>query len=99
MHNGSFDIDGVRLPPGSSVTGFSMFARDKGATVNMSFNTPMSPDQTRSYFVDQFKEKGVEAAISGDSVTGKSKDGSPFTISVTPGASGSQGKVDIESKD
>src|SRR5437588_7659267 len=43
MHNGNFDIDGVKLMPGSSVTGFSVFARDKGSTVNMAFTAPASP--------------------------------------------------------
>ncbi len=98
VHEGSFDIDGVKLMPGSQVTGFSVFARDQGATVNMSFNSPGSPDQVRSYFVDHFKDKGVEAALSGDSVTGKSKDGSPFTIEVSPAPNGSQGKIEIQSK-
>ena len=99
MHNGSFDIDGVKLMPGSQVTGFSVFARDHGATVNMTFNAPAPPDQVRSYFVDQFKEKGVQAALAGNAVKGTSKDGSAFTIDVSPGASGSQGKVLIEDKD
>jgi hypothetical protein len=99
MHNGNFDIDGVKLMPGSQVTGFSMFARDHGATVNMTFNAPGSPDQVRSYFVDQFKDKGVEAALAGDAVKGKSKDGSAFTIDVSPAPNGSQGKIDIQSND
>ena len=99
MHNGNFDIDGVKLPPGSSVTGLSVFARDKGSTVNMSFNAPGSPDQVRSYFVDQFKKQGVEAALAGNAVSGKSKDGNSFTIEVSPGANGSQGKIVIEDKD
>src|SRR5216117_3725296 len=88
MHKGDFDIDGVKLMPGSSVTGFSVFARDKGSTVNMSFASPASPDAVRSFFVDQFKQKGVEAALAGDAVSGKTKDGSPFTIQVGPAANG-----------
>jgi hypothetical protein len=99
MHNGNFDIDGVKLMPGSSVTGFNMDAHDQGATINMSFTAPASPDQVRSYFVEQFKKRGAEAALAGDAVTGKSKDGSPFTIQVGPAGSGSQGKINIESKD
>src|SRR5437762_7904634 len=71
MHKGDFDIDGVKLMPGSSVTGFSVFARDKGSIVNMSFIAPGSPDDVRSYFVDQFKQKGVEVALAGDAVSGK----------------------------
>src|SRR6058998_2079542 len=44
MHNGDFDIDGVKLMPGSQVTGFSVFAKDNGSTVNMAFTAPASPD-------------------------------------------------------
>jgi len=65
----------------------------------MSFNTPTSPDDTRSYFVDQFKKQNVEAALAGDSVTGTTKDGDPFTIQVSPTANGSQGKIVIQDKD
>jgi hypothetical protein len=98
MHNGNFDIDGVKLMPGSSVTGFSLDAQHEGATVNMTFNAPASPDAVRSYFVDQFKQKGVEAALAGDAVTGKSKDGSPFVINVSSAAGGSAGTIEIHSK-
>jgi hypothetical protein len=99
MHNGNIDIDGVKLMPGSQVTGFSVFARDKGATVNMSFTAPAAPDQVRSYYVDEFKKQGVEAGLAGDSVTGKSKDGSPFTIQVASADSGSRGTIVIHSND
>jgi hypothetical protein len=99
MHGGNFDIDGVKLMPGSSVTGFNLDSRDRGATVDMSFNAPGSPDDVRSYFLDQFKQKGVEAALAGESISGKSKDGSPFIIHVTPAPNGSKGIISIQSKD
>ena len=99
MHNGNIDIDGVRLMPGSSVTGFNVNAGDKGARVQMSFTAPASPDEVRSYFVDQFRKQGVEAAIAGDAVSGKSKDGNPFVIQVNPAANGSQGRIEIQDKD
>ena len=99
MHNGNVDIDGVKLMPGSSVTGFNVDAHDHGATVNLSFTAPASPEEVRSYFLDQFKKQGLEVALAGDAVAGKSKDGSPFTIQVSQAASGSQGKIVIQSKD
>lgn len=100
MHKGNIDIDGVKLMPGSSVTGFSVLAgNDKGANVTMAFAAPASPDQVRSYYLDQFRKQGVEVALNGDSVTGKSKDGSPFTINVAPGANGSKGQIQIRDKD
>jgi len=99
MHNGNVDIDGVKLMPGSSVTGFNMDAHDKGATVNMSFTSPASPDEVRSYFLGQFKKQGDEAALAGDSVNGKSKDGGSFTIQVSPSTNGSAGRIVIQSRD
>ncbi|SRR5260221_7683706 len=99
MHEGDVDIDGVKLMPGSQVTGFNVDSHNDVSNVDMSFTAPASPDQVRSYFVDQFKKQGVDASMSGDSVTGKSKDGGRFTIQVTPAASGSQGKIVAQDKD
>lgn len=99
MHNGNFDIDGVKLMPGSQVTGFSMFAADKGADVTMAFTAPASPDDVRSYYVEQFRKQGVEAALAGDAVQGKTSDGSPFAIHVSPGPGGSQGRIEVQDKD
>jgi hypothetical protein len=99
MHGGDVDIDGVKLMPGSSVNGFSVFAGDKGATVNLAFTAAASPDDVRSYYVGEFRKKGVEAALPGNTITGRSKDGSDFTIQVAPAAKGSQGKIVVHDKD
>jgi len=99
MHKGDVDMNGVKLMPGSAVTGFSVFARDKGSIVNMAFTAPASPDNVRAYYIDQFKTQGVEAAIRGDAVTGKTKDGGAFTIHVSPARNGSQGTIEIQDKD
>ncbi len=99
MHNGNIDIDGVKLMPGSSVTGFSVDAGDKGANVKMAFTAPASPDDVRSYYLDQFKKQAVEAALAGDSVAGKTKDGSAFTIRVAPGGTGSAGRIEVQEQD
>jgi len=99
MHNGNFDIDGVKLMPGSQVTGFNVESHNDVTNVDMSFSAPARPDKVRSYFVEQFKAKGIEAALSGDTVTGKSKDGNPFTIQVSPRSGGSQGKIVVQDND
>jgi len=98
MHNSNFDIDGVKLMPGSSVTGFDLNAHDEAATVQMSFTAPASPDEVRSYFLDQFRKKGDQVTRAGDAVTGQSKDGDRFTIHVSPASNGSRGKIDIQSR-
>ena len=99
MHEGDVDIDGVKLMPGSQLTGFNLDSHNDVSNVDMSFSATASPDEVRSYYLDQFKKQGAEAAIAGDAVTGKSKDGSPFTIQVSPAANGSTGKITIQDKD
>src|SRR5690349_13585377 len=99
MHEGDVDIDGVKMMPGSSLTGFNLDSHNDVSNVEMSFTSTASPDEVRSYYVDQFKKQGVEAAIAGDAVTGKSKDGGPFTIQVSPAQTGSAGKIVIQDKD
>src|SRR5206468_3774312 len=84
MNKGNIDIDGVKLMPGSQVTGFNVESHNDVSNVDMSFTAPASPDQVRSYFVDQFKKQGAEVSLAGNMVTGKSKDGNPFTIDVSP---------------
>lgn len=96
MRQGDVDIDGVKLMPGSKVTAFNLDSRNHVSNVDMSFIAPAAPDEVRAYFVDQFRKKGVEATISGNSVTGKSRGGEPFTIQITPAAGGSQGKIIIQ---
>jgi hypothetical protein len=99
MHNGEFDIDGVRMIPGGKVTGVSVFAADKGSDVDIAFSAPASPDQVRAYFLDQFKHKGASVAQAGDAITGKTRDGSEFKIDVGAAGSGSQGKITIHDND
>ena len=99
MHEGDVDIDGVKLMPGSAMSGFSMDAGDKKATVNIAFTASASPDQVRAYYLDQFKKQGVEAALAGDAISGRSRDGDAFMIEVTPAPNGSQGKIVIHDAD
>ena len=99
IHSGQFDIDGVKMIPGATMTGFHLDSANKVSNVNMTFTAPQTPDEVRSYFVDQFRKQGVETALAGDAVTGKSKDGSPFTIKVAQAGGGSQGTITIQDKD
>jgi len=97
MENGEFDIDGVKMIPGGTMSGFNVDAGDKGATVHLAFKAPASPENVRSYFLDQFKAKGVTASASGTAVSGTTKDGDPFVIDVAPAAQGSTGTITIQS--
>lgn len=99
MDKGDIDIDGVKLMPGSQVTGFNLDSHNDVSNVEMAFTATASPDQVRAYYLDQFKQKGIEASLSGGAVTGKSKDGNPFRIDIGPAANGSQGKIVVQDHD
>jgi len=99
MHEGDMDIDGVKLMPGSKMTGFNLDSHNDVSNVELAFTSPAPPEKVRAYYVDQFKQKGVEASVSGDAVIGKSKDGKPFRIEISPTAGGSQGKLVVEDHD
>lgn len=98
MQKGQFDIDGVRMIPGGTMTGFNVDAGENGSNVNIGFKSPVSPQETRAYFLDQFQKKGVQAAAAGDAITGKSKDGEDFVIHIQTAASGSTGTIQLQSK-
>ena len=99
MRGGDFDIDGVKMIPGGTITGFNLDAGHEGGTAHFAFKAPASPQDVRAYFVDEFRKKGLEAAVTGTSVSGKTKDGAPFVIAVDPAPQGSQGTITIQSKD
>ena len=96
MKDGDIDIDGVKMIPGGTMSGFNVDAGDKGATVHLAFKAPGSPDNVRAYFLEQFKAKGVVAAASGTAVSGTTRDGNPFVIDVEPVGQGSQGTITIQ---
>lgn len=99
MQHGNFDLDGVKLMPGSSLTGLNVDAHDENSTVDISFKTPASPDAVRAYFLGEFARQHVDAKVSDETITGKTKDGSAFTITLSPSAGGSEGKIRIQDKD
>lgn len=99
MSNADFDIDGVKMMPGSKVTGFNLDAgKDKPGKVDISFTAPASPQEVSAYFMDQFKAKGVEAKVNGDLLEGRSDDGDTFSMRFTPQGSGTSGTIAIDSK-
>lgn len=99
LKGGNFDIDGVKMIPGATLTGFNVNAGDQGSTVHMAFNAPKTPDEVRAYFMDQFRQKGVAVVQSGTAVKGKTEDGDTFAIDVQPAAQGSAGTIAIQSRD
>lgn len=94
-----FDIDGVKLYPGSKVTRVDVDANDRNgadkATVKLGFTSPAAPKTAADWMAGEFAKKGVKVARTGDTLAGKDKDGADFTINFAPDGANAKGEVVI----
>ena len=94
---GDFDIDGVKLYPGSNVTTVNVDANAKdgsdNAKVELGFTSPAAPAKAAGWMAGEFAKKGVQVTRTGDTLAGKTKDGDNFTISFAPDGANAKGKV------
>ena len=94
-----FDIDGVKLYPGSKVTKVDVDANDRNgadkATVKLGFTSPAAPTKAADWMAGEFAKKGVKVTRTGDTLAGKDKDGSDFTINFAPDGATAKGEVVI----
>ena len=94
---GDFDIDGVKLYPGSKVTTVNVDANAKDgndkAKVELGFTAPAAPAKAADWMAGEFGKKGVKITRTGDTLAGTSKDGDAFTIDFAPDGATAKGKV------
>lgn len=94
-----FDIDGVKLYPGSKVTKVDVDANDRNgadkATVKLGFTSPAAPTKAADWMAGEFAKKGVKVTRTGDTLAGKDKDGADFTIKFAPDGANAKGEVVI----
>jgi hypothetical protein len=99
MPNADFDIDGVKMIPGGKITGFNLDAHQgDGGKVNFTFTAPSSPEEVKTYFVEQFRAKGMNVTAAGDAIQGKTKDGSTFRMRIAQQGTGTNGAIQLEGR-
>jgi hypothetical protein len=103
LDHSNFDIDGVKLYPGSKVTNININADDSGGKdstkVNATFTAPADPAKVAAYFRKAFADEDIKVSGSDASLAGTTNDGNPFTITLTPGVAGqTSGAVAIDAK-
>jgi hypothetical protein len=98
-----FDIDGVKLFPGSKIETMDVNAgASKGAkaTVDILFSAPAGVDTVRKHFVDGFAREEIAIKTYDGSLMGKTADGNDFAIDFFPvGATVTKGHVTITDRD
>jgi hypothetical protein len=98
LNNGKVEIAGVPMVAGGTVTGVKIDAGGAEPKINLSFNAPSSPEAVKSYFIEQFRQQSVEAALVADAIQGVTKDGSAFTMRFAPAGTGTNGTIELNSK-
>lgn len=101
-----FDIDGVKLYPGSTISQLRVDAADKGgkggkdeAAIDVSFTSPASAKTVAGWFARRFTQKQIAFERAGDTLTGQTADGDAFVIELADetvgGALGAKGSIHL----
>ena len=100
MHDGKLDIDGVKLMPGSKLTGFSIMAGEgKEDSVQIGYSSPKPPAEVTTYFLGEFQRTGATAESHGNAIDATTKDGDTVNITTEADGAGTKGMISLRSKD
>lgn len=96
----NFDLDGVKLYPGSTVRNFDIKAdsndgKDKGS-VAIRFDSPASVDKVAAWFRDGMTKHGFKVEPDGAGLKGTTEDGERFVLTLSgDGADKSKGVLRV----
>lgn len=92
----NFDIDGVKLPTGSTVTNMNIDGKGKGSgddRVEVSFNSPIGPAAVREWFQGKLAAKGFKLTAAGDTLSGTTDEGKGFSLTTKAAGEGKSESV------
>jgi hypothetical protein len=83
--------------PFASLTGFNLDAgKDNAGKVNFTFTAPATPQEVKTYFLNQFRAQGAEAAMVADAIQGTTKEGATFVMRFAPQGTGTSGTIELD---
>jgi hypothetical protein len=99
-----FDVNGVKLYPGSKISNFNLNATDKhagkdDAHVALDFESPASLEKVQAWFRDKMTERNFKVTPKGNGFEGTTDEGDPIAIELS--AAGNEqvrGKLSLGSK-
>jgi len=98
-----FDVNGVKLYPGSTIKDFNLDASDTGTDkhkgrVGIAFEAPASLDKVQAWFRDNMAKRGFKVSAQGNGFAGTTNDGEPVTLELSAdGADKAKGKMTVGS--
>jgi hypothetical protein len=96
-----FEMNGVKLYPGSTIDDFRADAQDKGGNddmgkVTIRFRSPATPTAVRDWFRDNMTKQGFKVETRGNGLTGTTDDNQPFTVALNADGDGkSKGRMEV----
>ncbi|QDX27752.1 hypothetical protein FPZ54_18225 [Sphingomonas suaedae] len=99
MDADNFDIDGVKLYPGSTISSLNIEDRGGDAAkggVRVAFDAPADAERVRAWFREQMEGAGFTVTGNRAELTGKTGKGSPYTLKIDPAGEGkSRGTLSV----
>jgi hypothetical protein len=93
MISDKMEIDGVKLFPGSKITGVDIDAKgQEDGRVTMRFEAPAPRDKVADWFRTQFAEQKFQARQTSGGFAGTSADGNWYTLDLKQGGGGTAGE-------
>jgi hypothetical protein len=98
---GDFDLNGVKLYPGSTISTMNIDTQDGGnsgkdsGNVRISFDSPATPKAVQDWFLQRLnKDAGFKVKVDGAGLTGTTDDDKPFRLELAPaGADHAKGTI------
>lgn len=86
----NFDLNGVHLCPGSTISGFNIDARgkDEDGRVRVSFDSPAPPGMVRDWFQERLAKAGYTLRPEGGGLTGATEEKKPFSLKLDNAGAG-----------
>jgi hypothetical protein len=98
------DLDGIKLAPGTKLSGMNVDAKDNGGegdsgTVQMHFTNPQAPGAVLDHYAKSAADAGYGAIARADNKLSAKKDEKSFAVEISPDGSGSRGTITVTGKD
>ncbi len=99
----NFDMNGVHLYPGSTISGMNINAhdgpgkKDDDGSVRVIFESPAAPGAVRDWFRKRLSDADFKLQDSGAGLSGKTDEDKPFSLELSPSGDGrSKGVISID---
>lgn len=101
LDHSNFDLDGVKLYPGSKVRSVVVNADDTGgkddAKVRVAFESPAGVAKVKDWFKSGFDDEGTKFTETPTGFAGTTGDGNAFVVTLAPvSAAATSGTIDID---